>query len=325
MASKLPAKIVFVFLVSGFSFISCSRPLYKNTFVVAGTYLEVTSPYKEAAKIAYEEFKRLEKIFNLYDELSELSRLNKSFDQPVKVSDELIEVLSISFKVHDLTGAAFDVSHGALYQFWKQYITSKQPVLLPMQEEIERVRALGGMSNIAIDFNQKTVTIKKQGLRIDLGAIAKGYMVDKAALKLKREGINSALINAGGDIYCLGLNQGQPWHIGVKDPKSLTGILEAQDLADEAVATSGNYEQFFELAGKRYSHLIDPRQGLPVDNGVLSVSVITKNCTSADSLATAFFVLGLEGIRKFLADNPSTMRIMVVTQDQQGQHIHMLQ
>jgi len=319
------------FLVLGLALVSCSRlkPLHKNKFVISGTFLEVTSPHSEAAAICHEEFKRLDKILNAYDPESEISRLNRSYNAPVKVSKDLIEILELSKTVHQLSQGAFDVSYGALYNFWKEIIARggienrrERSRPFPTQEEIDDIKELGGMNYIVIDSEKGTVTIKKEGLKIDLGAIAKGFMVDKAVLKLKEKGISSVLINFGGDLYCLGMNRGKFWKIGIKDPQNIQAVIESQILVDEAIATSGNYEQFLDYKGRRLSHLIDPRSGYPVESKVISISVITKNCTSADSLATAFLVLGLEGTRDFLNKNPSTMRIFVVTGDEKGKQVY---
>jgi thiamine biosynthesis lipoprotein len=168
------------------------------------------------------------------------------------------------------------------------------------------------VDGLEVDSQNGTVLIKKKGLLVDLSGIAKGFMIDKAVARLKEEGIESALINAGGDIYCLGLDCGQPWEIGIKNPDTLSEILGVRFLIDEAIATSGGYEQFFTFQGRNYSHLIDPRQGYPAENDLLSVSVIAKNCTTADGLATAFSILGLEGVKKFFSQTPSTMRVFLV-------------
>ena len=306
-------KIIFAFLFSSVIFTSCVQPLYKNTFVIAGSYLEVTSPDAKAATIVYEEFKRLSDFFNNYDPDSEISRLNKTYPTPFKASQDLIAVLKLSKEIYDLTGGVFDVSQGALYNFWKQYINCReQAYLFPTQEEIGRLRELGGMDNIAIDFIQKTVTIKKQGLKIDLGGIAVGYIVDKAVAKLKEKGIESALIDAGGDIYCLGKNQGKPWKVGIRDPKKRGVFIKVEELSDQAITTSGNYEQFFDYQGKRYSHLVDPRSGSAVSAGIDSVTVISETCALADGLATAFFILGKTEADKILAKNSIAARIFVV-------------
>ncbi|MBU0694126.1 MAG: FAD:protein FMN transferase [Candidatus Omnitrophica bacterium] len=311
------------FMVYGLILCSCTKTsLYKDKFVISGTYLEVASPCKEAASVVYAEFKRLDKIFNFYDPQSEISRLNKTYNTPFNTSEELIEILVLSKQASQLTNNAFDVSCGSLYDFWKKWIRQNSPKELPSKEEVEKLKRTCGMHNLEINYHKNTVLIKKQGLKIDLGGIAKGYMVDKAVLKLKEKGIDSALINAGGDIYCLGKNGDNPWSVGVKDPKGAKEIIETERLVDEAIATSGNYEQFFQLQGKRYSHIIDPRSGYPVQNNISSVSVISEYCSTTDGLATAFFVMGLEGIKEFLARTPSTMRIFVVTQDEKGMHTH---
>jgi len=301
---------------------SCAQSLYKNKFIISGTYLKVSSSDKRAAKIVYQEFKRLDKIFNIYDKESELSALNRTYNLPHKATDELIELLQLSQDVYNLSQGAFDVSHGALYKFWKKLISDGSLRKLPTPETIAKVREIGGMDKIEINLEKRTITIKRKGLIIDLSGIAKGYMVDKAISCLKQEGINSALINAGGDIYCLGMDQGTPWEVGIQDPKQSLNTLETQSLTDEAITTSGGYEQFFTFEGKEYSHLIDPRKGYPVENNIISVSVITKNCTTGDGLATAFSILGLEGVKEFISKNNSTIRVFLVHSLNGDQRVH---
>jgi len=300
----------------------CARPLYKKKFIISGTYLEVSSPDRRAAKIVYREFRRLDEIFNLYNKRSELSRLNRTYNKPFKASDELIELLQKAENIYNLSEGAFDVTYGSLYKFWKGLIRGGKPKKFPTPEVIAKIKEAGGIDGVEIDPKKGIVIIKKKGLTIDLSGIAKGYMVDKAISRLKEKGINSALINAGGDIYCLGMDAESPWDVGVQDPEMLSEILGVQLLIDEAIATSGGYEQFFTFKGKEYSHLIDPRKGYPVDNDLISVSVISKNCTTADSLATTFSILGLEGVEKFLSKNPSTMRVFLVRSVGEDKHIH---
>ena len=319
MAKKITILLIFASILAG---AGCSKSLYKKKFIVFGTYLEVISSHKQAAEIVYKEFRRLDKIFNLYDPASEISRLNKTFDEPFKASDELIEVLQLSWAVYDLSKGAFDVTQGSLYKFWKE-LTGKENIKnFPLPEVIKKIKELGGIDGVEINSAKRTVIIKRKGLTIDLGAIAKGYIVDKAISQLKEAGIESALINAGGDIYCLGRSLNQPWAVGIRSPGPLQEILETQLLIDEAVATSGGYEQFFSFQGKNYSHLIDPRKGYPVDNNLVSVSVIVKNCTTADSLATTFFILGLEGVKEYLSRVPSTMKVFIVSLENGEERIH---
>jgi len=290
----------------------CTRPLHKRKFIISGTYLEVSSPDERAAKIVYKEFRRLDKIFNMYDKESELSHLNRTFNKPFKASGELIELLKLSEDTYNLSQGVFDVTYGSLYKFWKDLIRDGKIKKFPDPEVIAKIKQAGGIEAIEVDSKKGIVIIRKKGLTIDLSGIAKGYMVDKAILQLKKKGITSALINAGGDIYCLGTNAGSPWEVGLQDPKLAAEVLGVEPLIDQAIATSGGYEQFFTFRGKKYSHLVDPRSGYPVDNDLISVSVISENCTTADGLATAFSILGLEGVERFLSKNLSTMKVFLV-------------
>ena len=298
------------------------QPGNKNAFVVSGTYLEVISSSPEAAKIVYNEFKRLDKIFNLYDPGSELYKLNTTFDQPVRVSPELIEVVKLAKDVYELTEGYFDVSKGTLYELWKSLINKRKLKHFPSQEQIDKIKDSGGMEYILIDGDKRMITIKKKGLKIDLSGIAKGFMVDKAVMKLREKGIESALINAGGDLYCLGKKSFRSWKLGIRDPVNKGEIIYPLELSNQGVATSGSYEQFFVYKDKRYSHLIDPFTGLPGETGILSVSVIADNVTIADSLSTAFFIMGIKEINKFFARNKSGLEVFVITGDEKKQEIY---
>ena len=305
---------------------SCAQPLHKSKYVVAGTFLEVKSYDSRAGKIVYDEIKRLENIFSFYKESSELSRLNRSFDTSVKVSDELFDILKLSYQVYAMSGGAFDPASGNLFKLWKGLIAKGGTGRLPSADEIAEIKKNCGFNFVELYEKDKTVTLRRRGLSIDLAAIADGYMVDQAALKLKKAGISGAIVDLGGDIYCLGRNSNRPWRVGIKDAPEVSDIIATQNIEDEGAATSGNYEQFFELNGKQYSHLIDPKTGYPVDDKMISVTVIAKNCTTADSLSTAFFVMGVDRIRKFISLNPSTMRIFVVMRDENGKkRVHIIQ
>lgn len=325
MIKSLRLKILFMVGVSVF-LCSCAKQNYRNTYVAAGAYLEVISPYKDAGKIVSAEFSRLDKILNFYDSNSELSHLNSTYNTEIKVSDELLEVLLLSAQVNKMTEGAFDVTYGNLFNFWKNIIKNGKAAVLPSKEKIAEIKQFCGMEFIEINKEKKTVKLKNASIKIDLGGIACGYMVDKAVEKLKENKIDSAIINAGGDIYCLGKNGPNPWRVGIQgDSDAFRDIVDTEEVVDEAITTSGNYQQYFELNGKKYSHIIDPKTGFPVDNNIVSVTVITKNCTSADSLATAFFVMGLEGIREFIQVNPSTMRVFVLVEDSNGKrNLHIL-
>lgn len=289
-----------LFIFSFLFLLSCQK-IYQDKFVFCGTYIKVISPHKEAAKIAQEEFKRLEKIFNFYDPSSELSILNSTYNFPFSASSELIECVKKAKKIYQLSEGFFDVSKARLYNFWKDIIRKRRKIedFSFLKKTVEELKK-DSFSDIVINEKKKTIIIKKKGLKIDLGGIAKGFMIDKVVKRLKKEGIESALIDAGGDIFCLGKYKGGKWRVGIKDPKNKSRIIYSLSLSNQAVATSGSYEQFFEFSGKRFSHLIDPFGGFPVNNNILSVTVVASSATLADSLATAFFIMGYEKTKEFI-------------------------
>ncbi|MFH1202333.1 MAG: FAD:protein FMN transferase [Candidatus Omnitrophota bacterium] len=287
----IPMHVFTVILLSGLLatlLYGCqNKPLYKETQLHLGTFVEVTSSNKSASRIVFAHIKELETIFNKFDPQSEVSRLNKL--GALKVSNELIKIIERAKYFHQISNGAFDITVSPLVDLWKHAIKTKE---LPSESQINKAKNLIGMDNISIDRNDYVIKFTKKGLNIDLGAIAKGYAVDEAIEELKKSGINDALINAGGQIYCLGTNNGRPWNIGIQDPRDSSKILGYLKLVDRAVATSGNYQQYFILNHRHYSHIIDPRTGYPADNKIASVTVIAPDGTTADALSTAIFVLG---------------------------------
>lgn len=164
--------------------------------------------------------------------------------------------------------------------------------LFPADEDIKRTLNFIGSDKIIVNHSESTIKFKIPGMKIDLGAVAAGYAVDCAVKCLKEKGVKSCLINAGGEIYCLGNRQPlKAWKVAIQNPRknNFSGYLE---LKDKAVATSGDYEQFFLKGGKRYSHIMNPKTGYPCDSGIISVTVIAPDCLTADFLSTAVFVLG---------------------------------
>ncbi|MDD5069733.1 MAG: FAD:protein FMN transferase [Candidatus Omnitrophica bacterium] len=273
--------------------LACGSGLNKNTFVISGTFLEVISSDKAAAGIVYQEWRRLDKIFNRYDEHSEITKINNSFNEPVVVSAEMIELLKSAREFYSLTQGVFDISQGKLYEFWKGKTKANQ-VSFPEQEEVADLINISGLDGLEIDDKQSSVIIKSRSINLDVSGIAKGYIVDKAVERLKKEGIESAVVNAGGDIYCLGSYRGKSWQVGIQDPNKADKVVSRKKLKNQAIATSGTYEQFFDYKGGRYSHLVDPRSGFPVSNDLVSVTVVSKSCMISDVLATAFLISGKE-------------------------------
>ena len=260
-----------------------------------GTIVEVVSPRKEAAQIVFTEISRIDKLLSVYNPDSEISLLNNK--GKLSVSQDTMYIIRKSKELYKATGGAFDITVEPLVRVWG---FEKHRYILPEEREITKVLRLVGSDKIILNESDNVIKFKTSGMKISLGAIAKGYAVDLAVAKLKETGIKDCLINAGGDIYCLGNNFGRPWKVAIRDPRK-PGIYEVLELEDKAVATSGDYEQYFIKGSKRYAHIFDPRTGYPVDEGVCSVTVIASDCLTADALATSIFVLGkngLNGIKK---------------------------
>ncbi len=276
---------VFCFLFSG-----CSQdPYYKSTQLLMGTYVEVISDNKDAAKIAFAEIRRLDNLLSKFKPESEISQLNKKGS--LKVSLDTLAVIKSALEFYKKSGGSFDITVSPLVDIWKRAIHTK---ILPRKEAINSAKNLLGSDKIIINEKASTVKFLNKGMQIDLGGIAKGYAVDCAVKKLKSAGIKSCLVNAGGNMFAIGKKGNAPWKIGIQHPRKPNKIIGNLFLEDRAIATSGDYEQFFEIKGRRLSHIIDPKTGYPVDTGVVSVTIISNSATICDGLSTAVFVLGKE-------------------------------
>jgi len=264
------------------------RRLYKDNRVMMGTFVEVTSPDERASGIAFAEVARIEALLSKYDPDSEISRLNKS--GLLKVSPETIYILQKAKEIWLASGGAFDVTVGPLMDLWG--FTDKK-YACPQEGQIKKALSYIGMDKISFNNKNNVVKFKIRGIKIDLGAIAKGYALDCAVNKLKEANVGSCLINAGGQIHALGDKFGRPWKIAIKNPRA-NGMLDFLELSDKAVSTSGDYEQYFLKGDTRYSHIFNPKTGYPADSGVISATVIAPDGLTADALCTSIFVMGKE-------------------------------
>ncbi|MFH1037424.1 MAG: FAD:protein FMN transferase [PVC group bacterium] len=307
---------------------SCRRPvLYQESRMMMGTVLsiELAAPGSgraaDALDACWSEAERLEKIFSRYMPESELNRINREAGlKPVGVSGEMMAVLSRSVEISRLTGGAFDVTVGPLMEIWGFFPQRKGR--LPTGEEIGQALSRCGWEKIELDRSGRTVRFRVPGLTIDLGGLAKGYVVDRLAALLVSKGIKSALVNAGGDIYCLGrYPDGRRWRIGMEHPRDDDEVLTVLELSDRAVATSGDYRNYFVRRRKRYSHIIDPRTGRPAGSGVVESSVLAPDCATADALATALFVVGAKDGLKLLGDVEGADGI-IVTEEKDRIAVH---
>ena len=259
----------------------------------------------------------LNRIFSTYMPDSELSRLNrKAGEGPILISAELARVLETSREIYAASNGAFDVTIGPLVNLWG-FGPGGVPGVIPDRQNLARAMTRVGFHKVKLDGNRLT---RPAGLYIDLSAVAKGYAVDDIAALLEKEGANRYMVEIGGEVRASGLNRrGRDWKIGIETPepeaRRLHRTLPVRNLA---LATSGDYRNFFELDGRVYSHTIDPASGWPVNHQLASVTVLHPSAAMADGLATAFSVLGPEkAMAEAEAKNLPILVIMRVTGDGQ--------
>lgn len=278
------------------------------TFSVAVTG-EDTEAVKTAVDAASSEILRVEQMMSTYIENSPISRVNRSAGtEPVSVPDELVRMIDEANDVSRRTEGKFDISFGAVGRLWD---FKGVPPRLPDKTALAAARELVDFHSVVTDKDAHTVFLKKKGMSIGLGAIAKGYGVDRASAVLVAHGFTDFIMYGGGDIYISGNKGGAPWRVGIQDPRNREKYFADFDMPSQgAVVTSGDYEKFFILDGRRFHHIIDPASGFPA-RGVVSVTIFAKSAALADALATGVFVLGIEKGMRLIESDPSLEGILV--------------
>lgn len=241
---------------------------------------------------AFEEAQRLNGMLSNYLPDSEWSQVNRSAAaRPVKVSDELFNLLDACRNFSELSGGAFDITVGPLMKIWGFYKSSGR---FPHKAEIRGALSSVGFRHIELDRTRKTVRFSRDGIELDPGGIGKGYAVDRMIALLKTRGITSALITAGSStIYGLGTPPGERrgWRVSIRHPKDAAKNVQELFLKDESMSTSGNYERFFRVRNRMYSHIMDPRTGYPSE-GTLSVSVVTPKTLDGEAWTKPYYING---------------------------------
>ena len=242
--------------------------------------------------LAVEEIRRIESLISSWKENSETARINRNAgDKPVKVSSELFKLIKRAKVISRTTNGAFDISWAAVKDIWKFDGSMKE---MPDEKIIKTSAKKINYKNIILNKKKQTVFLKKKGMRIDFGAIGKGYAADRARALFREKGVKGGIINASGDLTTWGEKpSGKSWTVGIKNPLNKNKVFSWVTLEDQAVVTSGDYENFVTFDGKRYSHIIDPRTGYPA-HGLVSVSIFAPKAELADALATSVFVMGKE-------------------------------
>jgi len=265
--------------------------LMGNRFEISVVDRDITSAEVHIDS-AVAEISRIEKLLTTFSDDSQTNEINRNAGiQPVKVDREVFDLIARSIRISDLTQGAFDITYGSIDKsLWNFDLNMKQ---LPDAETARKAVRLINYKNVILNAENTTVFLKEKGMRIGFGGIGKGYAAERAKMVLKERGVQSGVVNASGDLTAWGLQpKGEKWTVGIANPDSSHEIFSYMAISDMSVATSGNYEKFVMIDGKKYSHTIDPRTGLPV-TGIKSVTVITTNAEIADAMATPVTIMGI--------------------------------
>ena len=281
--------------------------------IIMGTSMEITVSHPEAKKAeeameaAFQEVEKVNFLMSHYRPESEVSRISRNAGtKEVVVSVETLEVIERALFFSRLSGGAFDVTIGPVFRLW-DFRAAKIPDDETLRENLKRV----DYRKLRVDSARSSVLLEKPGMELDLGAIAKGYAVDRACEALQRKGMENFLVNAGGDLKAHGAREtGVPWVVGVRHPRGPSDFLAKIRPRNAAVATSGDYEKFFIKEGERYHHILNPLNGKPARK-CQSVTVMTTSGMDADALATAVFVLGPAKGFQLLEKIPNSHGIVV--------------
>jgi thiamine biosynthesis lipoprotein len=246
----------------------------------------------ERIEIGVREIRRIERLLTTFDEDSETRLINRNAgSDPVRVSRETFDLIERSIRISRITQGAFDITYGSVDSRLWNFDTTMQR--LPDKETARQLVRLINYRNIILDPVNTTVFLKEKGMRIGFGGIGKGYAAERAKAVMREQGVSSGVVNASGDLTAWGYQpDGNPWTIGIVNPNAAGQIFSMLNVTDMALATSGNYEKYITIDGKRYSHTINPRTGLPV-TGIKSVTILCPNAEIADAMATPVMVMGI--------------------------------
>ena len=286
-----------------------------------GSRFEISAVHDDAASCqaaiddAYAEIERIEAVISEWRETSAASEINrKAGVEPVEVSQEFFNLIRRSLRVSVLTDGAFDITFNTVGRLWN-FKSHTSPI--PDEESIRIALKDIGYQHVVLDETKLTVFLDRRGTQIGFGAIGKGYAANRAVFVLKEHGVTGGVVNAGGDLVIFGTQEnGEPWRIGIANPLDREKVFAYLDVTEQAVVTSGDYENYIEIEGKRYSHILDPRTGYPVQE-LRSVTIVCPDGELADALATGVSVLGVEaglalvdrlhGVEAMLVDQNGTI------------------
>ncbi len=260
--------------------------------------------------LAVAEISRIEKLLTTFSTDSITFQINENAGiQPVVVPKEVFDLIFRCQMISKMTQGAFDISYGSIdKKFWNFDLNMTS---LPDKNVAKKAVELINYENIILNEKDKTVFLKNKGMRIGFGGIGKGYAAECAKKILQQNGIESGIVNAAGDLTAWGYQEnGEAWTIGIADPNKKESVFSTFNITNTSVATSGNYEKFVLIDGKKYSHTIDPKTGYPI-SGIKSVTIIAENAEIADALATPVTVMGIEVGLNFINQIPNIGCIII--------------
>jgi len=266
---------------------------------------------QEAVAAVFVEVARIDNLMSTYIEDSEISRINReAASGPVAVGDELFTLILRALDISLLTRGAFDITYDSVGQHY-DFREGRRPDEDTILEELPRLN----YRLVEINRDDSTIRFMQEGVRINLGGIAKGYTVERGVDVLREYGVAHARVTAGGDSRLLGDRRGQPWMVGVQNPRDEDQVVVTLPLENEAISTSGDYERFFEEDGERYHHIIEPSTGQPAGE-VRSTTIIGPDAVLTDALSTSVFVMGVDQGLRLIATLPDYEGIVI---DAEGQ------
>lgn len=295
-----------------------ARPVAFRTQTMGtwGTLTIMTPDSAAVADFAYEAlsvFHRTDSLMSNWTDSSEIARINRQAAlEKITIHPDVAAVLDVAQRVASQSDGAFDITIEPLTRLWG-FLGGTPHV--PSPDEIEQALQLVGHDKIRFDAGKRTIRFLRDGVRIDLGGIAKGFAVDEAAQVLRRDAVSDALVDLSGNMAALGNGRaGDGWIVGIRDPSGARDYIASfRLLSGEAVATSGDYEQFVDDAGHRYGHILDPRTGWSA-HGLTSTTVVAASATLADAWATALFVLGPDHARRVATERDDIAAVLLEPQ-----------
>lgn len=280
----------------------------KRDTILMGSRFDITIVANDSTSaekninLVIDEIIRIENLISEWKPSSQVSEVNRNAGiKPVKVDKEIFDLTKRTLAFSEITNGAFDISIAAMDKVWKFDGSMEK---LPSQEMLLKAIEKVGYKNIELNESDSSVFLKLQGMKIGFGATGKGYAADQGRLLMQQQNVKAGIVNASGDMATLGMQpDNTPWRIGITNPANFNKSLKIIEVNNAAITTSGDYEKYVEFDDKRYSHIINPKTGMPA-SGLISVTVIGENAETANGLSTSIMVLGYEKGLELLKNYP---------------------